>query len=205
MNSPINDRRPVPARPAGALIGRIGTSPSDVFFIGGDRGSFRVRTSGRLYLGVNDHYLRRQLRILRGPGQPLTADDDDPPEDEEAVVLPVTGELDLHAFAPRDVVSVVAEYLDECGRRGIRTVRLAHGRGKGVQRAEIRRLLAGREDVAALRGRSAGVGRMGSDGRAPEVRDIFLAPPMTAPVAGQRRRASISSTSAWMRSILTSR
>ena len=56
MNSPMNDRRPVPARPAGALIGRIGMSPSDVFFIGDDRGSFRVRTSGRLYLGVNDNY-----------------------------------------------------------------------------------------------------------------------------------------------------
>ncbi len=56
INSPINDRRPVPGRPAGALIGRIGTSPSDVFFIGDDRGSFRVRSSGRLYLGVNDHY-----------------------------------------------------------------------------------------------------------------------------------------------------
>lgn len=55
INSPMNDRRPVPARPAGALIGRIGTSPSDVFFIGDDRGSFRVRSSGRLYLGVNDH------------------------------------------------------------------------------------------------------------------------------------------------------
>ena len=55
VNSPMNDRRPIPARPAGALIGRIGTSPSDVFFIGDDRGSFRVRTSGRLYLGVNDH------------------------------------------------------------------------------------------------------------------------------------------------------
>jgi len=56
MNSPINDRRPIPARPAGALIGRIGTSSGDVFFIGGDRGAFRVRTAGRLYLGVNDHY-----------------------------------------------------------------------------------------------------------------------------------------------------
>jgi hypothetical protein len=55
VNSPINDRRPIPARPAGALIGRIGTSPSDVFFIGDDRGSFRVRTSGRLYLGINDN------------------------------------------------------------------------------------------------------------------------------------------------------
>jgi hypothetical protein len=56
MNSPINDRRPIPARPAGALIGRIGTSSGDVFFIGGDRGAFRVRTAGRLYLGINDHY-----------------------------------------------------------------------------------------------------------------------------------------------------
>lgn len=56
MNSPMNDRRPIPARPAGALIGRIGASAADVFFIGGDRGAFRVRTAGRLYLGVNDHY-----------------------------------------------------------------------------------------------------------------------------------------------------
>ena len=57
VNSPIDRRRPIPARPAGALLGRIGTASSDVFFIGDDRGSFRVRTAGRLYLGVNDDYL----------------------------------------------------------------------------------------------------------------------------------------------------
>jgi hypothetical protein len=56
-NSPIDSRRPMPARPAGALLGRIGTSASDVFFVGDDRGSFRVRTAGRLYLGINDDYL----------------------------------------------------------------------------------------------------------------------------------------------------
>jgi DNA-nicking Smr family endonuclease len=72
-------------------------------------------------------------------------------EDEsEAFALPITGELDLHAFAPRDVVSVVSEYLDECRRRGILEVRLVHGRGRGVQRAEVRRLLAARTDVAAF-------------------------------------------------------
>jgi DNA-nicking Smr family endonuclease len=48
------------------------------------------------------------------------------------------------------VVAVVADYLDECGRRGIREVRLAHGRGKGVQRAAVRRLLESREDVASF-------------------------------------------------------
>jgi hypothetical protein len=50
-------RRPMPDRPAGALIGRIGTSPDDTFFIGAERLPFRVRTSGRLYLGVNDDTL----------------------------------------------------------------------------------------------------------------------------------------------------
>jgi len=50
-------RRPMSDRPAGALIGRIGTSPDDTFFIGAERLPFRVRTSGRLYLGVNDDTL----------------------------------------------------------------------------------------------------------------------------------------------------
>jgi hypothetical protein len=50
-------RRPLTDRPAGALIGRIGTSPEDVFFIGAERLPFRVRTTGRLYLGINDDSL----------------------------------------------------------------------------------------------------------------------------------------------------
>lgn len=50
-------RRPMPDRPAGALVGRIGTSPDDTFFIGAERLPFRVRTSGRLYLSVNDDTL----------------------------------------------------------------------------------------------------------------------------------------------------
>jgi hypothetical protein len=53
----VAPRRPLPDRPAGALIGRIGTSPDDTFFIGAERLPFRVRTSGRLYLGVNDDSL----------------------------------------------------------------------------------------------------------------------------------------------------
>jgi DNA-nicking Smr family endonuclease len=72
----------------------------------------------------------------------MNADDDDEP-----FVVPVTGELDLHAFAPRDVVSVVEEYLLECRRLGLGSVRIAHGRGKGVQRAEVRRLISRLEYV----------------------------------------------------------
>ena len=56
--------------------------------------------------------------------------------------LPLGDELDLHAFAPGDVTSVVEEYLAACRERGILRVRLVHGRGRGVQRAAVRALLA---------------------------------------------------------------
>ena len=53
----------------------------------------------------------------------------------DAVELPITGELDLHAFAPRDVAAVAEDYLAACRERGILEVRLVHGRGTGTQRA----------------------------------------------------------------------
>jgi DNA-nicking Smr family endonuclease len=71
-------------------------------------------------------------------------------DDDGVVEIPITGELDLHSFAPRDVPSVVSDYLDECGARGLTLVRLIHGRGKGVQRAVVRRLLSQRADVLAF-------------------------------------------------------
>lgn len=50
-----NAGRPIPSRPGGALIGRIGNDP---FFIGSDKGPIEVRGSGRLHLGVNDDFLQ---------------------------------------------------------------------------------------------------------------------------------------------------
>lgn len=65
------------------------------------------------------------------------------PSPETPWEIPITGELDLHAFAPAEIPSLVEEYLLECRRRRLATVRLVHGRGKGVQRAVVQRLLAG--------------------------------------------------------------
>jgi len=62
--------------------------------------------------------------------------------------IPIEDAFDLHSFPPRDVVSVVSEYLDEAKRAGFREVRLIHGKGTGVRRAEVRRFLATRTDVA---------------------------------------------------------
>ena len=49
--------------------------------------------------------------------------------------------LDLHAFAPRDIPSVVDEYLRAAHQAGLRDVRLIHGRGVGVQRARVQQVL----------------------------------------------------------------
>lgn len=54
--SPRNPGRPIPNRPGAALIGKVGGS-GDPFFIGNDETAIRVRSSGRLYLGVNDDFL----------------------------------------------------------------------------------------------------------------------------------------------------
>ncbi len=63
-NSPLNPNRPLPDRPAAALIGRIGDR-NEYFFIGGDSGPFRARDSGRLYLGINDDVLTDNSGNLR--------------------------------------------------------------------------------------------------------------------------------------------
>jgi DNA-nicking Smr family endonuclease len=55
--------------------------------------------------------------------------------------IPIEDTLDLHTFAPRDVASVVEEYISAAHEAGLREVRLIHGRGKGVQRGIVQQVL----------------------------------------------------------------
>lgn len=55
--------------------------------------------------------------------------------------VPIEDSLDLHAFAPRDIVDVVEEYVRAAHAAGFREVRLIHGRGRGVQRGLVQRAL----------------------------------------------------------------
>ena len=68
----------------------------------------------------------------------------------EPVRLEITDTIDLHAFAPRDVRRVVEAYLEEAQRAGFRSVRIIHGRGRYVQRAAVREILARTPFVAAF-------------------------------------------------------
>lgn len=55
--------------------------------------------------------------------------------------VPVEPELDLHTFAPRDIPSVVEEYVQAAHEAGLRELRLVHGRGRGVQRGIVQAAL----------------------------------------------------------------
>jgi DNA-nicking Smr family endonuclease len=73
-------------------------------------------------------------------------EDDEAPDDPIAV-LEIEDAIDLHGFQPRDVLDVVEDYLEAARDKGFREVRLIHGRGKGVQRAQVRALLASHPNV----------------------------------------------------------
>ncbi|HSP93614.1 MAG TPA: Smr/MutS family protein [Thermoanaerobaculia bacterium] len=69
--------------------------------------------------------------------------------------VPIEDSFDLHSFRPEDVANAVADYLEEAQRLGLREVRIIHGKGIGVRRAEVRKRLAAE----------------------PRVREFFDAPP----------------------------
>ena len=74
-----------------------------------------------------------------GDGQPDEEGEYDP---EQPVEISVEDSIDLHSFPPRDVPDVVDAYLEEASRKGFAEVRLIHGRGIGVQRDRVQKLLA---------------------------------------------------------------
>jgi len=60
----------------------------------------------------------------------------------EPVRIPITDVFDLHTIQPRDVKVVVQEYLEEARKAGFSSVRIIHGKGIGVQRELVRKILA---------------------------------------------------------------
>jgi dsDNA-specific endonuclease/ATPase MutS2 len=55
--------------------------------------------------------------------------------------VPIEREIDLHVFAPRDIPSVVEEYVSAAAAAGLLEVRIVHGRGRGVQRGIVQAAL----------------------------------------------------------------
>ena len=61
---------------------------------------------------------------------------------EAPVRIPITDVFDLHTVPPRDVKAIVEAYLEEAHARGFTAIRIIHGRGVGIQRELVRKILA---------------------------------------------------------------
>ena len=68
----------------------------------------------------------------------------------EPVVLPIEDSIDLHAFSPKEIPSVVEEYIQECVRAGIYEVRIIHGKGTGALRRTVHAALERMPEVASF-------------------------------------------------------
>ena len=62
-------------------------------------------------------------------------------QQEKIIALPIDGELDLHTFSPKELSPLVTDYLMECRKRGILTVRVIHGKGAGVVKRSLHAIL----------------------------------------------------------------
>ena len=74
----------------------------------------------------------------------------DPPF-SDPVVVPIEDSIDLHAFSPKDIPSVVEEYIEQCIRAGIYEARIIHGRGQGIQRQIVRSILENHPRVVSFK------------------------------------------------------
>jgi dsDNA-specific endonuclease/ATPase MutS2 len=73
--------------------------------------------------------------------------DEEPDHPDDPVILPIEDSIDLHAFAPKEIPSVVESYLEAAREAGFEEVRIIHGRGKGIQKERVRQVLSRSEHV----------------------------------------------------------
>ena len=59
----------------------------------------------------------------------------------QPVKIDIEDVLDLHTFKPSDVPDLLEDYIIECIKAGIFSLRIIHGKGKGVQKKRVQKLL----------------------------------------------------------------
>jgi len=72
-------------------------------------------------------------------------------EQFEPVEHPIDGILDLHTFHPRDVKSLIPDYIHGCLDRDIYELRIIHGKGTGTLRRIVHSVLAKLPEVQSFR------------------------------------------------------
>lgn len=72
-------------------------------------------------------------------------------DEQEPVEIPINGILDLHLFSPKELGSLIPAYIEACLEKDITSLRIIHGKGKGVLRRTVHSLLERNEHVQAYR------------------------------------------------------
>jgi len=72
-------------------------------------------------------------------------------ESEEYIQIPIDGVLDLHMFSPKDLKSLIPDYIEECRSRNITELRIIHGKGVGNIRRSVHALLERNPAVKSFR------------------------------------------------------
>jgi len=83
-------------------------------------------------------------------------------EEDTIVDLEITDSIDLHSFRPKDIRAVVEEYLAEAHKKGFPIVRIIHGKGIGVQREIVRKVLSETDFVSSFKNAPEFSGSWGS-------------------------------------------
>lgn len=84
-------------------------------------------------------------------------------EDEaDGLALPIDGTLDLHTFLPREVGTLIPDYLGECRKLGILQVRIVHGKGQGILQRRVHAILGREPCVLSFRLADASGGGWGA-------------------------------------------
>lgn len=69
----------------------------------------------------------------------------------EPIELPIDGILDLHLFSPKEVKDLIPDYIEACMEKEIYSIRIIHGKGKGVLRRLVHSMLDKHEEVVSYR------------------------------------------------------
>src|SRR5688572_10899492 len=86
----------------------------------------------------------------------------DPVDPNAPIEIVIDGVLDLHTFSPKDLRTLIPDYLEECHKRGIFEVRIIHGKGTGALAKSVHALLGRSPLVEKWRTADVGAGGWGA-------------------------------------------
>ena len=72
-------------------------------------------------------------------------------DDNDPIAIEIDGILDLHPFSPKDLKTLIPDYLNECLKKDILEVKIIHGKGTGNIRRSVHALLDRNAMVADYR------------------------------------------------------